>query len=294
MIDIQDLSFSYGNVTALENVSLKETEPIITGLWGRNGSGKTTLMKLISGLEQPNQGKISINGITPYNNSEAMNHVTFMQEDHPFSDLWDVEDVLRFGAYFNENWDQAFAEYLLEVFELPRKKKIRQFSKGMKTMIKITLGLASKAPVTIMDEPSNGLDAHMRKQFYDVLLDTYEEHPRFILLSTHHIEEIEPLCEKIAVIDQQTIIRYEDTEDLKRHGVLITGPFEAVKSVIGNSRVIDERRIGKQLHVMIDDSLHMDLGVKENEAAGLTIEKAPLQDYLVNLTKKGTKKHEHA
>lgn len=293
MIDIQDVSFSYGNAMVLKNVALRENEPIIAGLWGSNGSGKTTLMKLISGLEQPSQGKISINGIAPYNNSEAMNHVTFMQEDHPFSDLWNVEDALRFGAYFNENWDQAFAEYLLDVFELPRKKKIRQFSKGMKTMIKITLGLASKAPVTIMDEPSNGLDASMRKQFYDVLLDTYEEHPRLILLSTHHIEEIEPLCEKIAVIDQQTIIRYEETEDLKRQGTLLTGPSEAVNSVIGNSRVIDERKIGKQLYVMIDDAFHADLEAKANEA-GVTIEKASLQDYLVNLTKKETRKHEHA
>ncbi|QQK76975.1 ABC transporter ATP-binding protein [Salicibibacter cibarius] len=293
MIDIHDLSFSYGNRAALKNVALREDEPVIIGLWGRNGSGKTTLMKLISGMDQPNQGTVSVNGITPYNNSEAMNHVTFMQEDHPFSDLWDVKDALRFGAYFNENWDQAFAEYLLDVFDLPRKKKIRQFSKGMKSMIKITLGLASKAPVTVMDEPSNGLDANMRKQFYDMLLDTYEEHPRLIMLSTHHIEELVPLCEKIALIDQKTIIRYEETEELKRHGVLITGPFEAVKAVIGNNRVIDERRIGKQLHVMIDDSFHTDLEAKAKDA-GVTIEKAPLQDYLVNLTKKETKKHEHA
>jgi len=293
MINIQDVSFSYGNKNALKNVTLQEDEPIIIGLWGGNGSGKTTIMKLISGLEKPNQGMISVNGITPYNNSEAMNHVTFMQEDHPFSDLWDVEDALRFGAYFNENWDQELAENLVDMFELPRKKKIRQFSKGMKTMIKITLGLASKAPVTILDEPSNGLDAYMRKQFYDALLDTYEDHPRLIILSTHHIEELEPLCEKIAVISQQTVMRYEETEELKTRGIHLSGTAEAVKSVIGNSRIIDERKLGKQLNVMIDDSLHADLVAKAKEA-GITIEKAPLQDYLVNLTKKETRKHEHA
>ncbi|MBY7141565.1 ABC transporter ATP-binding protein [Virgibacillus sp. NKC19-3] len=293
MFNIQDIWFSYENKNVLKNVSLREDEPIITGLWGRNGSGKTTIMKLISGLEKPNQGNISVNGITPYNNSQAMNHVTFMQEDHPFSDLWDVEDALRFGAYFNENWDQALAENLIDLFELPRQKKIRHFSKGMKTMIKITLGLACKAPVTIMDEPSNGLDAYMRKQFYDVLLDTYEEDPRLIMLSTHHIEELEPLCEKIAVIDQQTVVRYEETEDLKKQGVHLSGTVEAVKSVIGTSRVIDERKLGKQLNVMIDDFLGAGLEAKAKEA-GVTIEKAPLQDYLVNLTKKGANKHEHA
>lgn len=293
MINIQDVSFSYENKSVLKNVTLREDEPIIIGLWGRNGSGKTTIMKLIAGLEKPNQGTVSVNGITPYNNSKAMNHVTFMQEDHPFSDLWDVEDALRFGAYFNGNWDQKLAENLIDIFELPRKKKIKHFSKGMKTMITITLGLACKAPITIMDEPSNGLDAHMRKQFYDALLDTYEEYPRLIMLSTHHIEEMEPLCEKIAVIDQQTVVRYEETEQLKRQGIHLSGTLEAVKSVIGNSRIIDERKLGKQLNVMIDGSLHTNLEAKAKEA-GVTIEKAPLQDYLVNLTKKEAKKYEHA
>ncbi|MBM7632374.1 ATP-binding cassette domain-containing protein [Geomicrobium sediminis] len=289
MIKIDNVSFSYGNAKALQKVSLHENEPMIIGLWGRSGSGKTTLMKLLSGMEQPNQGTISVNGVSPYNNPEAMNHVTFMQEDHPFSDLWDVDDALRFGSYFNENWDQSFAEHLLDVFELPRKKKIRNFSKGMKSMIKITLGLASKAPVTIMDEPANGLDASMRKTFYDVLLDTYEDSPRLIMLSTHHIDEVEPLCEKIALINQHTITRYEDTEKLKRQGVLLTGPAEAVKSVIGTSIVLEERKIGKQLHVMIDDDYDESL-ITRTEATGIKIEKAPLQDYLVNLTKKGTMK----
>lgn len=152
-------------------------------------------------------------------------------------------------------------------------------------MIKITLGLASKAPVTIMDEPANGLDASMRKTFYDVLLDTYEDSPRLIMLSTHHIDEVEPLCEKIALINQHTITRYEDTEKLKRQGVLLTGPAEAVKSVIGTSIILEERKIGKQLHVMIDDDYDDSL-ITRTEAAGIKIEKAPLQDYLVNLTKK--------
>lgn len=71
-------------------MNLLETEPIIIGLWGRNGAGKTTLMKLLSGLENMNAGTISVNGMTPYNNNEAMNTITYMQENHPFSDLWNV------------------------------------------------------------------------------------------------------------------------------------------------------------------------------------------------------------
>jgi len=285
MIKLENVSFSYGNMPALRNVNISVTEPIIIGLWGRNGSGKTTLMKLLSGMEKIDAGSINVNGITPYNHNEAMKSITYMQENHPFSDLWNVEDALRFGVLFNENWDQELAEHLVQLFELPRKKKIKKFSKGMRSMVQIVLGLASKSPVTIMDEPTNGLDAHTRKQFNDALLDTYEEDPRLIILSSHHIDEIEALCEKIAIINQQTIVRYEETEALKMHGVLLTGSREAIEPLMTGHTILEKRKLGKQINVMIDD-VFTDEWKSRAKAAGVTVEKAPLQDYLVNYTSK--------
>lgn len=293
MIKVNNLSFAYDKKNILKDVNLTETEPVIIGLWGRNGSGKTTLMKILSGMEQPNDGTVEVDGIVPYNNSDAMNHVAFMQEDHPYSDMWDINDALNFGRDFNENWDQELADKLIDIFQLPRKKKIRTFSKGMKTMITIAIGLASKAPLTIFDEPSNGLDAHMRKQFYDVLLDSYDEHPRMILLSSHHIEEVEPLCEKIAIIDNNTLMHYKETDVLKNNGVHISGTAEAVRAVVGSKRVLEERKLGKQLNIMLDTPLTDDLK-REAEQAGVMIEKAPFQDYLVNLTTKEAELNEHA
>lgn len=292
MIKINNLSFAYDRKNILKDVNLTETEPVIIGLWGRNGSGKTTLMKILSGMEQQDKGLVEVDGVEPYNNSHAMHHVAFMQEDHPYSDTWDVNDALEFGRDFNQNWDQALADELIDIFQLPRKKKIRTFSKGMKTMITIAIGLASKAPLTIFDEPSNGLDAHMRKQFYDVLLDSYDEHPRTILLSSHHIEEVEPLCEKIAIIDNNTLMHYEETDVLKNNGVHLSGSKEAVRSVIGTIRVLEERKLGRQLNVMLDSPLTDELKHRA-EQAGVMIEKAPFQDYLVNLTKKEAEMNAH-
>ena len=293
MIKVNNLSFAYDKKNILKDVNLTETEPVIIGLWGRNGSGKTTLMKILSGMEQPNEGTVEVDGVVPYKNSDAMNHVAFMQEDHPYSDMWDINDALKFGRDFNENWDQELADKLIDIFQLPRKKKIRTFSKGMKTMITIAIGLASRAPLTIFDEPSNGLDAHMRKQFYDVLLDSYDEYPRMILLSSHHIEEVEPLCEKIAIIDNNTLMHYEETDILKNNGVHISGTAEAVRAVVGSKRVLEERKLGKQLNIMLDAPLTDDLK-REAEQAGVMIEKAPFQDYLVNLTTKEAELNEHA
>lgn len=285
MININNVSFSYGNSLSLKDVNLQESEPIIVGLWGRNGAGKTTLMKLLSGQEKPSYGQVSINGQSPYNNSEGMKEISYMQENHPFSDLWNVNDALRFGSYFNENWDQALADELVELFELPTKKKIRKFSKGMQTMVKITIGLAGKSPITIMDEPTNGLDAHMRKQFYDALLDTYEEQPRLFILSSHHINELEPLCEKIAIVDEQTVIRYEDTETLKMQGIILNGPASEVEDLARKSHIIEKRKLGSQMKVMLDEPYNDEWCTRAKNAK-IKIEKAPLQDYLINITKK--------
>ncbi|MET3504672.1 ABC transporter ATP-binding protein [Halalkalibacter oceani] len=285
MIKLENVSFSYGNIPALKNVNFSETKPIIIGLWGRNGSGKTTLMKLLSGMENIEAGSINVNGIRPYNNHETMNSVTYMQENHPFSDLWNVEGALRYGVLFNKNWDEELAEHLVALFELPRKKKIKTFSKGMQTMVQIVIGLSSKSPITIMDEPTNGLDAYMRKQFKDALLNTYEEHPRLIILSSHHIDEIEALCEKIAIINQQTIVRYEDTEELKMYGVHLSGLAKAIEPLIEGHTILEKRKLGKQINVMIDD-VFTDEWKSRAKEAGVTAEKAPLQDYLVNYTTK--------
>lgn len=293
MININNLSFAYDKKKILKDVNFSETEPLIVGLWGRNGSGKTTLMKILSGLEKPDSGVVEVDGVVPYNNIEAMHHVTFMQEDHPYSDLWDVNDALNFASDFNRNWDQELADELVDIFQLPRKQKIRKFSKGMKTMITIVIGLASKSPITIFDEPSNGLDAHMRKQFYDMLLDSYEEHPRLILLSSHHIEEVQPLCEKIAIIDNNTLMHYEETDVFKNNGVNISGTADSVQSFIADMTVLEKRKLGKQLKIMVDEVFTEDLKARA-ETSGLTVEKAPFQDYLINLTKKESNIHELA
>ncbi len=104
MISVQQMTFHYDKSLALKNVCFEEKEPIITGLWGRNGAGKTTLMRLLAGQLYPQQGKLQVLGQTPFNNEEILQSVCYMQENHPFSTLWNVDDALRFGRYYNPNW----------------------------------------------------------------------------------------------------------------------------------------------------------------------------------------------
>ncbi|SER22087.1 ATP-binding cassette domain-containing protein [Piscibacillus halophilus] len=98
----------------IKDFSLSINEPMITGIWGRNGTGKTILMKLLAGHFQPQKGSINIMGLEPYNHSGIKQYLCYMQEEHPFSIIWKVEDVLRYGQYYNPNWDMEYAKIYIK------------------------------------------------------------------------------------------------------------------------------------------------------------------------------------
>lgn len=283
MINLHNVNFAYDKSLILEDLTLREQDPVITGVWGRNGSGKTTLMKILSGQNKADSGTAEILGQEPYNNSEAARNICYMQENHPFPSLWTVQDAMRFGKYFNENWDQETAEQLKKLFRLPDKKKIRKFSKGMKSAVQIMIGLASFADLTILDEPTNGLDAAIRKKFYKSLLESYEKKPRLILLSSHHIEEIQLYCESLIVIHKKQVLLHEPMECMREKGVWITGEKTKVESFVKDKRILEQNMLGQYLRVMVDLPYTTEW-MQAASGQGVSMEKADLQDYLLNLT----------
>lgn len=283
MIQLENVSFSYESTPVLHDITIVENAPVLMGLWGRNGAGKTSLMKLISGLQRPNAGIITIRGQAPYNNAKAQQYLCYMQEDHPFSFIWSVRDALRFARYYNPNWNQDLAEHLLHVFRLPEKRKVKKLSKGMKTALQIIIGLASQADITIMDEPTNGLDADMRKKFYQVLRESHEEHPRLIMISTHHIEEIQPLLESLVVLHDGRLLLHDLMDDVRGRGIWLAGDKQKVDQLVQEQPVLEQVEAGSVKKVMIDVPLTNKWKDKAH-AHGLTIEKAHLQDYLLNIT----------
>ncbi|NUU77337.1 ATP-binding cassette domain-containing protein [Paenibacillus xylanilyticus] len=285
MIRFDQVSYSYHQTPVLNNITLHENEPVISAIWGRNGAGKTTLMSLLAGHNRPDDGRIQVMGEDPYNNLAAQKHLCYIQENHPLGRNWTMNDLVRFGQYFHPQWNQEFAERLIDQFELPSKKKIVKFSKGMKTAAQMILGLASYADITILDEPTNGLDAEKRKYFYNALLESYEDHPRLFLISTHHIEEIQPLCESLIVLHRGDVMYHQQMEEIRERGVLLTGLISDVDLVTKGEKIIESAQLGSTKKVMIDASYSREW--KDiAQAHGLSIEKATLQDYLVNLTRK--------
>lgn len=284
MIRVQNMTFSYErNIPVLRDISLAESEPVITGLWGRNGAGKTTLMKLLAGHLRPDQGSVKIMGMAPYNDARAVRHVCFMQEEHLFGWMWTVRDTLHFSRYFNSNWNPDTAERLLEIFKLEEKKKVAQLSKGMKSALQYIIGLSSHAAVTILDEPINGLDAAARKKLYETLLESHAAHPRLIMISTHHIEELQVLFETLAVLKNDTLLLHEPMDKIRERGIWLAGEKNRVEEASAGWKVLEQIEAGSMVKVMLDatfSSEWKELALKK----GLSIEKAKMQDYLLNIT----------
>lgn len=144
-IEVNQLGQRYGSFSALHNISFKLEGGKIYGLLGRNGSGKTSLLSIIASYRQQSDGEITIDGEAPFENARIMEQVCFIQESGHMPDTLYVRDVLKLSASCWPNWDANYADRLIRHYELPIKKRISTLSRGMKSALGVTIGLASRA-----------------------------------------------------------------------------------------------------------------------------------------------------
>lgn len=284
IVDVKGLNKTYGDVTAVGDVTFSFEADKIYGLLGRNGAGKTTIMHMLTAQIFPTSGELHVFGAAPYENNSVLNKICFIKESQKYPDNFRVIDVIDLCPIIFPNWDQEFANRLLEDFALPVKRRIKKLSRGMLSSVGIIIGLASRAPLTIFDEPYLGLDAVSRSMFYDRLLEDYAEHPRTIVLSTHLIDEVSQLLEHVIVIDSGRIILNEDADALRGRAYSVIGQATVVESFISDHTTIDRQYLGGLLSATVLGTLTQH---SKEQAAALGLELVPvsLQQLIVHLTK---------
>ncbi len=283
VIDIRGLNKSYGNVTALDDVSFEIEENKIYGLIGRNGAGKTTIMHIITAQIFASKGELTVFGEHPYENQRVLSQICFIKESQKYPKSYRVIDAIDLSASLFQNWDQAYALSLIEEFRLPLNRKITKLSRGMLSAVGIIIGLASRAPLTIFDEPYLGLDAVARSLFYERLMEDYIEHPRTILLSTHLIDEVSRLLEHVLVIDQGKLIINEDAETLRDRAYTVVGPGSKVEEFMVGREVLHRESLGSFASVTVMGSL----GIVDRQSAeqyGLELAPVSMQQLIIHLT----------
>src|SRR5699024_8227089 len=164
-------------------------------LLGGEAAGNTTFMDLLAGHRWPTGRDVYVNSERPVDNPYIVEPIGVTKHAHNINREQKLKHVLHTYSLFYPNWDEALANTLVQEYKLPIQAKVKALSKGMESALGVIVGLASNAFITIFDEPYIGLDAAVRKKFYDMLLEQYEERPRTIIFSTHLIDEVSLLFE---------------------------------------------------------------------------------------------------
>lgn len=277
VIETRGLTRSYRGATALDDVTLDIERGVITGLLGRNGAGKTTLMSLITAQDRPSSGTVRVNGREPFERAEAIEQMCFVRDNQRYPDDYKLKHAIRAAAIFYPNWSQPLADRLIAQFRIPTKPIIKKFSRGQLSALGIVLGLASRSPITFFDEPYLGLDATARHIFYDELLADYVEHPRTIILSTHLIDEMDRLLERVIVLDRGRVLRHADVEGLRGGAFQVAGKADAVDAFSRDRAVLSRRAIGGLATVVVEGRLTAEDRAAAADA-GLDLSSVSLQE----------------
>jgi len=281
-IQARGLSRHYGRVRAVDDVSFAIPTGTICGLLGRNGAGKSTVMQLVTGQEFPSSGEVLLDGEHPVENARVLSRVAFIKESQKYPDDFRPKHVLAAAPSFFEHWDADFAARLVDEFRLPVNTRIKKLSRGQLSSIGVIVGLAARAPITLLDEPYLGLDAVARQLFYDTLLADYAAHPRTILLSTHLIDEVADLLEHVLVIDDGRIIIDAAADDLRGRAMTVVGREGEVEAFVRGRTVLHRDRLGSIASVTVDDVTAADRAAAT--AAGLELGAVSLQQLIVRST----------
>lgn len=274
-IEVRNLTKSYGDVVAIDDITLTIEKDAITGLLGRNGAGKTVLMSLITAQEIPTAGTVKLLGSDPNRDESVLASTLFLRDSQRYPADYRLAHLLRIAPIFHSGWDAELADKVIRAFEIPTNREIRKMSRGQLSAVAAMLGLAARAPITFFDEPYLGMDATARVVFYDLLLRDFSEHPRTIIMSTHLIDEMEPLLERVIVLDHGRVRRDTTADDLRSVGRRISGSRADIEGVLGGVVPLSASWLGAVGSVLIEDAPEL---IARANAAGLTVEPATLQD----------------
>lgn len=281
VIETTGLTKAYADAVAIDGVDISLAEGQVHGLLGRNGAGKTTLMKSLTGQIFATAGSMRMLGAAPLENPEVLSRTCFIQESQKYPDGFRPTDILRIAEGLYPAWDQTLARELVGEFRLPEKRALSKLSRGRLSAVGIVLGLASRAPVTFFDEPYLGLDAVARRLFFDRPLADYAEHPRTVILSTHHIDEVANLLRDVVVLDQGRVLIEGEVEDLQQSAIEVAGRASAVREFVSGREVSWVREVG----ALATASVSATGGAADAaRAAGLEVSPVSPQDLIVDRT----------
>lgn len=280
-IQIKNITKSYNDIKALDNVSFSFEFGKIYGFLGRNGAGKSTLINIIANRIFADKGDILIDDITAKENMAVHEKIFCMSEADLYDSNLKIKDHFKWINRFYDTFDMNKAIEISEKFNLNTNKKFKALSKGYQSIFKLTVALSLNVPYIIFDEPVLGLDANHRELFYNLLLKEYENDERTFIIATHLIEEVANIVEEVVLIDEGKVLLQENVETLLETGYSVSGVAQEVDNYCVDKNVIGYDELGglKIAYILGEKAIAKN--------SNLQISTMNLQKLFVKLTEKG-------
>ena len=250
-IETDGLGKRYGRRWALTDTTLTVPAGRVVGLVGPNGAGKTTLLHLAVGLLQPSTGTISVLGDRPGSGPGALARIGFLAQDSPLYSRLSIGDHLRGGAWLNPRWDDEFATTRIDELGLDRRQRAGTLSGGQRAQLALTIAVAKRPELLLLDEPVAALDPLARREFLQTLMEVVAAHGVSVVLSSHLIADLERVCDFLVVLVNGRVALSGDIDEILATHHLLSGPQRDPASLPAGQTVLEASHAGKQSTFLI-------------------------------------------
>ena len=257
-LETRGLGRRYGSQWALRDCTLEIPRGSVTALVGPNGAGKTTLLRLAVGLTRPSAGSVHVLGLDPHADAaEALPRVGFLAQEHPLYGAFTVEEMLRVGRKLNPGWDDEAARDRIAGLDVPLKKKVRSLSGGQRAQVALTLALAKRPELLLLDEPVASLDPLARREFMQSVLAAVAERELTVVLSSHILADLERVCDHLVILTAGRTQLAGSIEEIVASHRLLTGPRDEAEDVARAHDVVRESHAERQTTLLVRANGHV-------------------------------------
>jgi ABC-2 type transport system ATP-binding protein len=246
VLETSGLGKQYGRRWALSDCTLTIPAGQVVGLVGPNGAGKSTLLNLAVGLLAPTSGMIEVLGAKPADGPTQLGRVGFVAQDTPTYAGLSVADHLHLGAWLNPRWDREAAEQRIKRLGFGPKQKAGRLSGGQRAQLALTLAIAKRPELLILDEPVASLDPLARREFLRGLMEVVAEHGVSVVLSSHLVADLERVCDYLVVLVSSRVQVAGEIEALLASHYRLTGPRRNPNTLPAGHEVIEESHTDRQ------------------------------------------------
>lgn len=233
MLKINNLSKRFGDFQVLKNININAEISQIYGLVGSNGCGKTTLLKHIMNIYKHDEGIIEFNDLEVGENTEVIKDFYFVQDTLFFPYQYTLNKLFNYEKLFYKNMSEEKFDYLLKYFNIDKDKVLSKMSKGQKKQAAFILSIAAQPKLLLLDEIVDGLDAVIKRKFWDVLIKEVMDNEMTVIISSHDLKELDNICDKVGIMHEGKILKEENLEkmkeDIKRVQFAVEGEIDTDK-----------------------------------------------------------------